>query len=166
MPESKRFYDVIFEKLMEKFYGIEFNSSVESSVEHSLDLFKTAKKSIWVADGKFESGLWQSPKILESLNLAASRGVDVRILSGPEIHPTPEIKAAGEEGTIKFHQLKNEPNPKFTVVDEDHIRIEDTDFNTDNYRKAFIVKNSKMLGKRLAMDFTELWKRSHEIKFK
>lgn len=167
LAEKKSFFDSIFEKFMDKLYGIEFNSSIETSVKHSVELFNSAKKMIWVADGRFETGLWLSPEVVNSLSSAASRGVDVRVLSGPEIDKSnAEVQEAGAEGKIKFHHLRNEPYPKFIIVDENHIRVEEFNIDRDNFRKAFIVRNSRMLAKSLAMDFNELWNQSWETKFK
>lgn len=164
--EKKGFFDSVFESLMERFYGIKFNSSPESSIQYSLELFKLARRSIWITGGHFDSALWNCTQIVDALKNAAREGIDVRIIYGPQTDRKNILfYDLRKDKSIKFHKIEGDLTPQFIVIDENHLRIEETNFNNNNdrNRKAFIVKDSKMLGKRLAMDFKDLWNQSLEI---
>lgn|SRR5574341_681800 len=80
---KKSAYDTIVEKIMDKFYGVKFNGSLEVAVNYSVDLLNLAQRTVFVTLSEHSADLWQSPKVMNALRAAEERGIDIRIILGP-----------------------------------------------------------------------------------
>ncbi|KAA3642046.1 MAG: hypothetical protein DWQ07_25975 [Chloroflexi bacterium] len=157
MKERKPQHTGLWESILKALYNVRINSDIDTAIEYSTELFQNANSTIWIVGGNLNNDLWGAPEVINELEEASNRNIEIRIIHGPSIDPNNlEITRLHEEGRIELQSHSINPSSKFIVVDKSHVRLEEVGTGSAQ-RSAFVVTESAMLGNRLAKDFTKLW---------
>lgn len=144
-------------------YGITINTSLSAAITTTTELFNQAKETIWIVAGRLNEDLWASSDVIEAIEAAAKRNVEIRFIFGPKIDPkNKEIPRLHKEGKIYLHKLGERPEAQFIVVDEKHARVEEAHIPSQG-RRAWRRYDTIMLARRLELDFKQLLPHTVEV---
>jgi hypothetical protein len=139
-----------------RIFGVDQNNQ-DSKSEKLADLILDAKVSVWSVVGNINGDLWKNDLVSHSLQKASADGVDIRIIVNRLDAPKNEIiNHLWKNGHIAIDYLCDQNVSHFTVVDANSARIEPLHFRDGSPDRAILKPRTRMLGKRLSMDFVEL----------
>lgn len=145
-----------WDKFLRLVYGVKRNTEIETIIPYSVELFNKAEKTIWIVAGNLGAELWANPSIIEALENASDRGVEIRIIYGDKMDSDNfEIPRLHQEGKIYLYELEFRPRTLYTIVDESHVRVVEPHLSSEPH-SSWVRHNTLWLGRQLELDFKEL----------
>ncbi|MCL4487842.1 MAG: hypothetical protein M1570_06890 [Chloroflexi bacterium] len=144
-----------FENLFLRFFGMSrYSGNIERIQEESWALFRSAKKDLKIVAGELNNDFYADQQTLESLAEARRRGVQVKIVHGPERNE--KTIAVLKENGAELAVLPARPRIHFTVADGKNTKVEEFHLPGDRNRVYYVKYNTSYLGRRLEEEFAQL----------
>lgn len=143
--------------LVEKILNVYPNAHGADAIVLSKELFNQAKHSIKIVAGELDAQFYEHPEIIKELEKAIERGVKVEVITGPSLDlKTVQIPKWAEQGKLHLYKLRERPELHFIVVDGEHARLEEFHTTKQRERRAYTLKKTFFLARKLEMEFTKL----------
>lgn len=121
------------------------------------DLMATAQVSLKIVGGELNSEFYEDEGILEELEAAIDRDVQVEIVHGPNVDPkTKRIFELEQENKVALYGLRDRPQSHFMVVDETTAEVESFHAPRAGDRQIFTKSDTLFLAQRLSIEFEKL----------
>jgi sugar-specific transcriptional regulator TrmB len=137
------------------------NENFENALIEAPEFIDRAKHELKILSGTLYPDFYNAEPILKAFERAIARGVEIKILCGPEadLGKVPKLKEWIDERKIEVRRLLEDYSPHFMVADGgQHIRLEERHpRGSPKGTKAIIVYNSVELGPKYNLIFNRLW---------
>ncbi len=145
-------------------YGYTTLGDLKNDVEVTADLFNSSKNNIKIVSGEFNTQFYNDEKIVNSIDNASKRGVNINLIVGPTIDISSKgILSLAKEGKIKLYTLPRRTDSHFKVIDKKNVYVETPHVPLSDKRNIQIGKNTIILGKELEEDFEKLKSEAKKI---
>lgn len=135
------------------------NREEEDTKKESAVLFKKAKNSINIVAGNVNSAFYNDSLIVDAIQSAVERGVNVRIAYDPHALQSRRVKSAVLKiPKVEVWKLKESPDRHIMIVDGKHVRIEQKHPNGAIRTPAIICRNAGLLARDKDLEFESLVK--------
>ena len=150
----------VIPKILKK--GQRYCISAGKDTDELAEIFKRADKYVYAVGGELAHDIWSDKKVVDEIEKAVERGVEIKIACGPRFDvETLEIAKLANEGKISFFKLRDrEKTHHFRINDKN-----DTLYHSgaDNRKDMIVWFNNNFSGELFVERFNTTLEKANKI---
>lgn len=132
---------------------------IDRTINSLANFLEKAEFTVKISAGKMSPALYDHPRITETMEKLANRGVQIEIVYGPESEIYQETRRPfrlERLGGVRIHRLPDEVPPHFWLIDGKRIMDDTPREPEDPDRTLYLISESPYFARTLEREFAYL----------